>query len=131
MRLESDDSLVAHNAECAAVHKAAYGLTPEGQTDQATCIEYTKTLSDFTSDKLVRKIVCRNAYIETLRNAMDEAEIIHKQARQEEITRLESNLMRETTISEETIDKVSVSDIFNFMSPGRSDSHFNSTMKNN
>ena len=98
MRLESDNSLIAHNAEYAVVHEAAYGITPERQTNQAAFTEYAKTLSDFTSDKLIRKILHKNSYIETLRNTMDEAEIIHEQARQEEITRLERNSIRETTI---------------------------------
>ena len=63
---------------------------------------------------------------------MDAAERIHKQARQEEITKLERSSMRETTISEETtINEVSLSDEVNFMSPGRADNHFNSTMKSN
>ena len=131
MKLENEDSLIAHNAEYAAVHKAAYGITPERQTNQGAFTEYSNTLSEVTSDKLVKKILCRDSYIETLRNTMDEAEIIHKQARQEEINRLERNSIRETTISEETINEVSLSDEVNFMSPGRSDNCFNSTMKNN
>ena len=32
MRLDTDESLIAHNAEYAAVHEAAYGLTPDRQT---------------------------------------------------------------------------------------------------
>ena len=131
MRLESDESLIAHNAEYAADHEAAYGVTPERQFDQATFLEYMKTLSNFTSKILVRRIICDDTNIETLRYTMNAAEKIHKQARQEEITRLERNSMRETTISEEAINEVSLSHKVNFMSPGRTDNHFNSTMKSN
>ena len=44
---------------------------------------------------------------------------------------MERNSMRETTISEESINEVSLTDEVNFMSPGRTNNHFNSTMKNN
>ena len=71
--------------------------------------------------------MCKQA----LRNVMDQTEKIHKQVRQEEVNRLESNSLRETTIAEEAINEVCFSDEVNFMSSGRGDSHFNSTMKNN
>ena len=131
MRLENDESLIAHNAEYAAIHEAAYGLTPERQFDQTTFLDYAKTLSNFTSELLVRRIVHDDANIETLRHTMNAAEKVHKQARQEEITKLKRSSMRETTISEEAINEVSLSDQVNFMSPGRADNCFNSTMKSN
>ena len=53
MKLENDDFLIAHNAEYAAVHEAAYGVRPERQTNQAAFTEYSNTLSEFTSDKSV------------------------------------------------------------------------------
>ena len=42
MRLENDESLLAHHAEYAAIHEAAYGLTPERQLDQTTFLDYAK-----------------------------------------------------------------------------------------
>ena len=74
MRLDNNESLMAHNAEYAAVHEVAYGLTPERQTSQAAFIEYAKTLSDITSYKLVRRILRDDTSIETLRHAMNAAE---------------------------------------------------------
>ena len=130
MRIESDESLIAHNAEYAAVHEAAYGITPENQTNQAILIDYVKTLSDVTSDKLIRRILREDTYIETLAQAMTTAEKINQQARQEEITKRERDSMRETTISEESINEVSLSEEVNFMSPRSNENRFNSTMKN-
>ena len=131
MRLEDDDSLIAHNTKYAAVHEAAYGLTPERQMNQTAFIEYANTLSEVVSDRLVKRIVRNNSYLETLRQTMDEAEKMYKQARQEEVNRKERNALRETTIAEEAVNEVSFSEEVNFMSPGRNGSHFNSTMKNN
>ena len=84
MRLDDNKSLLAHNAEYAAIHDIAYGVPPERQTNMQPFLEYAKTLPEFTSELLTRKIVHDDTKIHTLRQAMDEAEKIHKQARQEE-----------------------------------------------
>ena len=131
LRLENNKSLLAHNAEYAAIHDAAYGIPPERQTNMQPFLEYAKTLPEFISELLTRKIVCDDTKIHTLRQAMDEAEKIHKQARQEEITRLKRSAMRDTVISAESVNELSMFEEVNFMPPGRSDNHFNSTMKNN
>ena len=131
LRLENNESLLAHNAEYAAIHDAAYGIPPERQTNMQPFLEYAKTLPEFTSELLTRKIVRDDTKIQTLRRAMDKAEKIHKQARQEEITKLERSAMRDTVISGESVNELSMSEEVNFMPPGRSDNHFNSTMKNN
>ena len=67
--------------------------------------EYAKTLPDFMSELLIRKIVCDDTKISTLRQAMDEAERIEKEARQEKITKLERSAMRDTVISGESVNK--------------------------
>ena len=130
MRLESDESLLTHNAEYAAIHKAAYGIAPENQISQTTFLDYSKTWTESTSELLARQILHDDTKIHTLRQAMDTAERLNKQARQEDITKLERSALRETTISEESINEMSLPDEINFMS-GRSDNYFNSTMKNN
>ena len=131
LRLDDNESLLAHNAEYAAIHEAAHGLPPERQSNMQTFLEYAKTLTELTSELLARKIVRKDTKIFTLRQAMVEAERIHKQARQEEITKLKRSAMRETIISGESINELPLSEEVNFMPPGRSDNHFNSTMKNN
>ena len=132
MKLENNESLLAHNAEYTAVHEAAYGIPPERQTTRHVSLSYSKSLPEFTSELLTRKIVRDDAKIQTLRQAMDEAEKIHKQARQEEITKLERSAMRDTVIaSGESVNELSMREDINFMPQGRSDNHFNSTMKNN
>ena len=132
LKLDNNESLLAHNAEYAAIHEAAYGIPPERQTLLHVFLEYSKSLPEFTSELLTRKIVRDDTKIQTLRQAMDEAEKIHKQARQEEITKLERSAMRDTVIaSGESVNELSMSEEINFMPQGRSDNHFNSTMKNN
>ena len=132
LKLDNNESLLAHNAEYAAIHEAAYGMPPERQTLLRVFLEYLKTLPEFTSELLTRKIVREDTKIHTLRQAMDEAEKIHKQARQEEITKLERSAMRDMVIaSGETVNELSMSEEVNFMPPGRSDNHFNNTMKKN
>ena len=128
LRLDDDESLLAHNAEYGAVHEVAYGISPERQDNQRTLLDYTKSLTEQTSDVLTKKIVRENTKIFTLRQAMDAAIKIHKQARQEEITRLERSTMRETTITD-SVNKLSLSEEVNFMPRG--DNRFNSTMKSN
>ena len=61
---------------------------------------------------------------------MDRAESLDRQARQREINRQERSALRETTIREEVVNEMSISEEVNLMA-GRNDSCFNSTMKNN
>ena len=61
---------------------------------------------------------------------MEEAEILDSHSRQEEISKLERDSMRELTLSD-SINNISLSDeSVNFMQTRRGDSKFNSTMKN-
>ena len=132
LKLEHNESLLAHNAEYAAVHEAAYGIPPERQCTRHVFLSYSKSLPEFTSELLTKKIVRDDTKIKTLGEAMDEAEKIHKQARQEEITKLERSAMRDTVIaSGESVNELSMTENINFMPQGRPDNHFNSTMKNN
>ena len=89
MKLEDDELLIAHNTEYAAVHEATYGITPENQTDQTALTNYANTLSEYTSNKLIKKIFRPDTKIHTLRHTMNDAVKIHKQARQEEMTKIE------------------------------------------
>ena len=130
MVLEDDESLMAHNAEYAAIHEAAYGITPDNQINQITFLDYAKTLTQFTSKLLTKQITQDDTQIHTLRQTMDTAESLDRQARQQEITKQERNTLRETTIREESVNKLSLPDEVNFMS-GRNDNRFNSTMKYN
>ena len=106
MRLDSNEALVAHNAEYEAVHAVAYGITAEWQTDQEILRNYTNTLWDYTATKHRRKIFRQGSHIKTVKDAMEETEILDAQSRQEEISQLERDLMREITMSD------SINDIF-------------------
>ena len=129
--LQNDESLLTHNAEYTAIHEAAYGIPPEQQTDEDVMLDYATSLNDFTKEKLTRKIFRHNSYINTLRDAMREAETLYKQVRQEEVAKISRSSTRETTISEDSINEVSMADEINYISPRGGDNRFNSTMKSN
>ena len=58
------------------------------------------------------------------------AKCLDRQGRQRELNRQERSALRETTITEEAVNEMSIPEEVNFMS-GRNDGRFNSTMKNN
>ena len=61
---------------------------------------------------------------------MEEAEILDSQSRQEKISQIERDSIRDTTISD-SINDISLTDeSVNFMQTRRGDGKFNSTMKN-
>ena len=130
LRLDSSEALAAHNAEYEAVHTVAYGITAERQTDEVILLNYANTLCDYASTKLRRKILRRGSRIKTLKDAMEEAEELDSQSRQEEISKLERDSMREVTLSDSINDISLPEESVNFMQTRRGDSKFNSTMKN-
>ena len=130
-RLENDASLLVHNTEYAAAHQVAHMQTTEEQDDQQVLIEYANTLTEYMARKLKRKIFKDKSYICTLKDAINNAKIICKQARQEEVSKLERQFMRETTISDSSINNTSLIEDINYMSNGGSNNsfRFNSTIK--
>ena len=129
MRLDSNKALVAHNTEYEAVHTVAYGITAERQNDEVILLNYANTLCDYAAQKLRRKILRKRSHIKTLKDTMEEAEELDSQSRQEEISKLERDSMREVTLSD-SINNISLSEeSVNFMQARRGDSKFNSTMK--
>ena len=100
LRLDSSEALAAHNAEYEAVHTVAYGVTAERQTDEVILLNYANTLCDYASTKLRRKILRKGSRIKTLKDAMEEAEELDSQSRQEEISKLERDSMREVSLSD-------------------------------
>ena len=82
MSLDDDESLLAHNADYAAIHEAAHGITPDNQMSEVAFMDYAKTLLHITSDDLTKQITHDNSKIHTLRQAMDIAESLDRQARQ-------------------------------------------------
>ena len=130
MTLDEDESLLAHNAEYTAVHEAAHRISPEDQRSEIAMMDYVRTLPQNTCDELTKQITREESKIHNLRQAMNMAESLDRQARQREINRQERNTLRETTIREETVNEMSIQEEVNFMA-GRNDCRFNSTMKNN
>ena len=130
MTLDEDESLLAYNAEYAAVHEAAHGISPENQMSETALMDYVRTFPQITCDELTKQIIRGDSKIHNLRQAMNMAENLDRQARQREINRQERNALRETTIREEAVNEMSIPEEVNFMAE-RNDSHFNSTMKNN
>ena len=130
MRHDSNDTLAAHNAEYEAVHTVAYGISAEEQNDEQILRAYANTLCNYAATKLNRKIVSRGSRIKTLKDAMEEAEILDTQSRQEEISKIERDSIRDTTVIDPINDISLTDESVNFMQTRRGDSKFNSTMKN-
>ena len=84
--LDNNDTLAAHNAEYEAVHTIAYGISTEEQNDKQILRAYANTLCNYAATKLNRKIIRRGSHIKTLKDAMEEAEILDSQSRQEKIS---------------------------------------------
>ena len=99
MQLDSIDTLAAHNAEYKAVHTVAYGISTEEQNDKQILRAYANMLCNYTATKLNRKIIRRGSRIKTLKDAMEEAEILDSLSRQEKILQIERHSIRDTTIS--------------------------------
>ena len=130
IQLDNNDTLTAHNTEYEAVHTVAYGISKEEQNDEQILRAYANTLCYYAATKLNRKIIRRGSRIKTLKDAMEEAEILDSQFRQEKISQIERDPIRDTTISD-SINDISLTDeSVNFMQTRRSNGKFNNTMKN-
>ena len=130
MQLDNNDMLTAHNAEYEAVHTVAYAISAEEQNDEQILRAYTNTLCNYAAMKLNRKIIRRGSRIRTLKDAMEEAEILDSQSRQEEISKIERDSIRDTTVSDSINDITLTDESVNFMQTRRGDGKLNSTMKN-
>ena len=130
MRIDSNDTLAAHNAEYEAVHTVAYGISTEEQNDEQILSAYSNTLCNYAATKLNRKIVRRGSRIKTLKDTMEEAEILDSQSRQEEISKIERDSICDTTVIDPMNDISLTDESVNFMQTRRGDGKFNSTMKN-
>ena len=130
MRLDNNDTLTAHNAEYEAVHTVAYGISAEEQNDKQILRAYANTLCNYGAMKLNRKIIRRGSRIKTLKDAIEEAEILNSQSRQEKISQIERDSIQDTMISD-SINDISLTDeSVNFIQTRRGDGKFNTTMKN-
>ena len=85
MTLDEDKSLLAHNTEYAAVHEAAHRISPENQMSEIALMDYVRTLPQITCDELTKQITRGDSKIHNLRQAMNMAENLDRQARQREI----------------------------------------------
>ena len=94
MTLDEDESLLAHNAEYAAIHEAAHGISPENQMSEIALMDYVRTLLQITCDMLTKQITWEDRKIHNLRQVMNMAESLDRQARQREINRQERNTQR-------------------------------------
>ena len=108
----------------------AYGISAEEQNDEQILRAYANTLCSYAATKLNRKIVRSGSHIRTLKDAMEEAEILDSQSRQEEISKIERDSIRDTTISDSINDITLTDESVNFMQTRRGDGKLNSTMKN-
>ena len=60
-------------------YTVAYGISAEEQNDEQILRAYANTLCNYAATKLNRKIIRRGSCIKTLKDAMEEAEILNSQ----------------------------------------------------
>ena len=69
MQISSTEPLVTFNYRYDAIHRVAFGLSPNEQYKITIIVEYAKKLPQNAQDKLLRKIAKRDSYIRTLDDA--------------------------------------------------------------
>ena len=79
MQISHTEPLVTFNHRYEAIHKVAFELSPNLQYNRTVIIEYAKKLPQNTRDKLLRKIVKKNSYIQTLDDAFKKAIEINRE----------------------------------------------------
>ena len=79
MQTSPNEPLVTFNHRYEAIHKVAFGLSPNQQENRTVIVEYTKKLPLNTRDKLLRKIAKKNSYIKTLDDAFKQAIEINRE----------------------------------------------------
>ena len=129
MRINPDQPIRTYNHHFTAIHKIAYGRTPEKQDMRIVLEDYANSLPEYTANKLSDKIVKENSWIVTLNDAMNQAIKIDQEARQAESMRSRRNANNTTidTTANTTINEVDNIDV-NFITARQGDSRFNSTM---
>ena len=93
--------------------------------------DYANSLPEYTAGKLSDKIVKRNSFICTLKDAMDHATKIDQESRQAQVMRSRrhaSSSSIDTTNISTSVDEVSDWDV-NYVAAKQSDGRFNSTIK--
>ena len=71
-------------------------------------MDYVRTLPQITCDELTKQITCPKSKIHNLRDTMHMAKSLDRQGGQRELNRQERSALRETTIREESMNKMSI-----------------------
>ena len=129
MKMTPEQPIASYNYNYAAVHEAAFDISPSEQRMRFALEDYANSLPEYTADKLSYKIVKVDSWIKTLQDAIDHAVKIGQESRQSEVMRNRRNNSSElidTTVTT-TVNKISDIDI-NYVTSRQRD-RFNSTIK--
>jgi len=132
--MNENQAIALYNVHYAALHEVVYLCNPEEQCNIMAIRDYIRSLPSHTGEKLIRKLSYQPPRIETLRDAMVEAEKIFSQSK--EIASLRNARQQNTSgsvtphlMDVSAIDKSGSEEIFQ-LSTGRSDfGPRNSTMR--
>ena len=69
MQMSPNEPLVSFNSRYEAIHRVAFGLSPDEQYNRTALVEYAKKLPQNTKEKLLHKIAKKESYIKTLEDA--------------------------------------------------------------
>ena len=80
MQMPPNELLVSFNSRYEAIHRVAFGLSPNEQYDKTAIVRYAKKLPQNTIEKLLQKSAKKDSYIKTLGDAFKQAIEINKES---------------------------------------------------
>ena len=80
MQMRPNEPLVSFNSRYKEIHWVAFGLSPNKKYNRTALVEYAKKLPQNTKGKLLRKIMKKDSYIETLDDAFKQAVEINRES---------------------------------------------------
>ena len=128
--MSPDQPIRSYNYYFTAIHEIAFGKEPEKQDMRFVLEDYANSLPEYTANKLIDKVVKRDSWIRSLKDAMEHAIKIDQESRQAEVMRTRRNASSTSinTTANTTMNELDELDV-NYMAARQGNSRFNSTMK--
>ena len=80
MQMLPNEPLASFNSRYEAIHRVAFGLSPNEQYNRTAIVEYAKKLPQNTKEKLLQKIAKKDSYIKMLDDTFKQAKEINRES---------------------------------------------------
>ena len=80
MQMQLNEPLVLFNSRYEAIHRVAFGLSPNEKYNRTAIVEYAKKLPQNTKEKSLRKIAKKDSYIKMLDNVFKQSKEINRES---------------------------------------------------